>query len=104
MLSKKIIEEYYDCWIDNDRKGASSYLADDLIFRSPQDNFDSAGAFLDACWKYSRDFNSMEYIHTLFTDDGAYIVYTGKDFCVGELIKIRGGKISEIYVTFDPTR
>jgi ketosteroid isomerase-like protein len=26
------------------------------------------------------------------------------DFCCGELLKVRDGRISEIYVTFEPTR
>ena len=67
------------------------------------DNFDSADTFLDKCWSYSKDFNEMEYLHEVYADNSGYIVYRMGDFWVGELIKCKDGKITEIYVTFKPT-
>lgn len=104
MNVQEIIKEYYDGWLGSDREKALSFLADNLKFRSPQDNFDSAKAFLDKCWEFSENFNKMEIEHAVYGPDSAYIVYLGNGFCCGELIKVRGGKISEVYVTFDPTR
>jgi hypothetical protein len=104
MKNKVIVEEYYQSWIDSNREKARSLLADDLKFRSPRDNFDSAEDFINACWGLSESFNTMEDLHTVFDADGAYIVYRGENFCCGELLKIIDGKVQEIYVTFDPTR
>jgi len=99
-----IIKKYYDCWLNNDRDGARSFLADDLKFRSPQDSFDNADDFISTCWKFAEGFDRMDYLHEIYSEKGGYIVYSGGDFCCGELIIIRDSKISEIYVTFEPTR
>ena len=103
MSTEAIIRDYFDGWLKSDRAKVRSYLADNLKFRSPADNFDDADSFLDACWKYSRDFSEMTFEHSVFAADSGYIVYTSGDLCSGELIKIHDGKISEIYVTFNPT-
>jgi hypothetical protein len=103
MNSKEIVETYYQCWIDSNREKARSFLADDLKFSSPQDKFESADDFINACWALSESFHSMDVLHTVYDDEGAYIVYKGESFCAGELLKIKDGKIQEIYVTFDPT-
>ena len=102
--AKVLVEAYYLSWLNNDRAKARSLLADDLKFRNPRDNFDSADAFMDSCWQLAEHFNSMTIEHAVYDSQGAYIVYQGEGFCCGELLKIKDKKIREIYVTFDPTR
>jgi len=51
---KDIIAIYYNSWVINDKPSAREQLADDLLFRSPNDSFDSADAFMDACWQFSE--------------------------------------------------
>ena len=104
MQTRELITEYYGSWLANNRQKARSLLADDLVFRSPKDNFDNADAFMETCWKLAENFNSMDIEHLVCADDAAYIVYRGDGFCCGELLKIADGKICAVYVTFDPTR
>jgi ketosteroid isomerase-like protein len=103
MTTAAIIKDNFDGWLEGDRDKVRSYLADDLKFRSPSDNFYDADSFLNACWKYSQDFSQMTIEHGVFAADSGYIVYTSGDLWSGELIEIRDGKICEIYVTFNPT-
>ena len=103
MTTESIIKGYYGHWLKGDRDAARAMLADDLTFRSPADNFDGADAFIDKCWALSEQFNAMDVLHQVYDDSSGYLVYRTGDFCCGELHKIRDGKISEIYVTFNPT-
>ncbi|MCG8433726.1 MAG: nuclear transport factor 2 family protein [Gammaproteobacteria bacterium] len=104
MDTKSLIEKYYQAWIDSDRQQARSLMADDLKFRSPNDDFDSADAFLEGCWRHAAGFNEMNVAHAVYDEQGGYIVYSGEGFSCGELVKVKDGKINEIYVTFNPTQ
>jgi ketosteroid isomerase-like protein len=101
--TKSITDAYYQGWVRSDRDAVRSLLADDLLFRSPEDDFDAADEFLDACWKFAEGFDAFTVEHAVYAEDGAYVVYTFGDFACGELLKIENGKISEIFVTFNPT-
>ena len=89
--------------VSNDRSGARSRLADDLIFRSPMNDFDGADAFLDCCWEYAEGFNSYQPVQEAYDDNSAYVAYGVGEMKVGEFIRMRDGKISEIHVTFKVT-
>ncbi|MHA7871436.1 MAG: nuclear transport factor 2 family protein, partial [Hyphococcus sp.] len=101
--AKEIIRAYYDAWLKSDRDSARAFLKDDFKLRSPNDNFDSADAFFDACWRFAADFNEMHMLQEVYEDDAAFIAYTFGDFPVAEFHKIRDGKIAEVFVTFNPT-
>ncbi|MGI9383097.1 MAG: hypothetical protein ACR2PO_08070 [Methyloligellaceae bacterium] len=103
MTTESVIMDYYGSWLNGDRDRARSLLADDLKFRSPQDNFDTADAFLGTCWKLSESFDAMDVIHEVFDASGGYLVYRSGSFLCGEFVKVRDGRIAEIYVTFNPT-
>ena len=103
MSIQETIETYYRCWVDNHRELARSLLADDLTFRSPEDNFDGADAFLDACWKYADKTDEIAIVHSVYGEAGGYVVLRMGDFHSGELVKVRNGLICEIYVTFNVT-
>lgn len=101
--TKSVIARYYRAWIESDQDTARSFLADNLKFRSPDLNVDSADDFMNACWEYAASFNEKEVIHEVYGEHEAYYVYKFNEFCVGELIKVVNGKITEVYVTFNPT-
>ena len=103
MTTSSIVRDYYASWLNGDRDAARGLLADDLKFRSPVGNFDTADAFIEQCWHLSEQFDSMDMLHQVYDEAGGYIVYRTGDFCAGELLKVRDGRISEIYVTFNPT-
>lgn len=104
MNVQQIIKEYYDGWLKSDLAKVKMLLCHDLKFRSPEDDFDDAKSFLDSCWKFSENFDTMNIEHAVYDKDSAYLVYGSNEFYCGELIKIKDSKISEIYVTFAPTR
>ena len=100
---REIIEQYYDGWIRSDRECIRSLLADDLHFKSPDDEFDDADSFLGQCSRLAEGFREMKVAHSLFAEDGGYLVYTCGDFAIGELLKVLDGRITEIYVTYNST-
>ncbi len=104
MTPHEIVEQYYECWLRSDRDGARALVADDLKFRSPQDDFDRADDFFEKCWAFSEGFDEMKVEHRVADAEAVYLVYSSGDFACGELHKVRDGKITEIYVTFEPTR
>lgn len=103
MDTRKIISDYYACWTGNDREGARALLADNLLFRSPMDNFDSADEFMAACWPYSENFNEFEPVQEAYAADSAYIAYPVGEMMVGEFHRFRDGRICEVHVTFNVT-
>ena len=103
MDSGRITREYYGCWINNDRAGARGLLADDLVFRSPMDNFAGADAFLDSCWQFAEGFESFEPVQEAYADNTAYVAYSVGEMMVGEFLRFRDGRISEIWVSFRVT-
>ena len=62
-----------------------------------------ADAFLDCCWEYAAGFNSFEPVQEAYGGNTAYVAYGVGDIKVGEFIRMRDGKISEIWVTFRVT-
>ena len=100
---KDIIAIYYDSWVINDKISAREQLADDLQFRSPNGNYDSADTFMDACWPFSEYFTKFKLLHQVYEENKAYIIYPMDKIYIGEFIKFKDGKISEIYVSFNPT-
>lgn len=103
MNTKKIIHGYFECWVKNDRDGARKLLDDKLKFRSPVDNFDNADDFLNKCWIFADELNELNVYQEIYDDISGYIVYGINDFVSGEYIKVGFNKITEIYVTFNPT-
>jgi len=104
MNIKKITYDYYQAWVDNDREKVRSLLDSQLKFRSPKDSFDNAEDFVEYCWKYAEGFDIFNVKHEVYDENSCYVVYGSIDFCCGDLLKIRDGKIYEIYVTFNPIR
>lgn len=104
MNIKEIIYDYYLGWVDNDRGKVRSLLDSNLKFRSPKDSFETADEFLEKCWKYAEGFDVFNVQHEVYGEDCCYVVYGSIDFCCGDLLKVRDGKIYEIYVSFNPVR
>ena len=100
---KNIISNYYQAWIQNNKDLAESYLYKSLHFKSPNDEFHSAQEFLNACWQYSNTFTEFNIVQEVYSENDAYIVYKMGEMHIGELIKTKNNKITEIYVTFNPT-
>lgn len=100
---KEIILNYYTAWVENDYTKAKSFISENLKFKSPDDQFNSAESFLNECWQYAELFTAFIIIQEVYSEYDAYIVYKMDKLNVGEFIKTKNGEITEIYVTFNPT-
>ena len=103
MDGRKMVADYYGYWVSGDRSAARALLADDLRFRSPMDNFDSADAFFEKCWQYAEGFTDFSPVQEVYADNSAYVAYDVGGMMVGEFIRFRDGRICEIWVSFNVT-
>jgi ketosteroid isomerase-like protein len=97
MTNAELIKTYFDAWVNGDKATVAGMLADDMKLTSPQESYDSAEAFLDACWKYSEVFESIECIHIVSEGTTSMLCYEGtfKDgkYRMCEFYEIVDGKI-----------
>jgi len=100
---EEIIYNYYNAWVYNKKEKVILTLSENLIFKSPNEEYTSASQFIDSCWKYAAHFKSFNLIEGIFSNQSAYIIYKMGNIHIGELIKTKNNKITEIYVTFNPT-
>lgn len=103
MSAQRIIERYYQSWVDDDREAVREVLAEDVKFRSPTADCDGADAFLQECWDHSEGFDRFDVVHAVYGELSGYVAYRAGSFCCGEFVRVADGRITEIYVTFDPT-
>jgi ketosteroid isomerase-like protein len=102
--NKELVKKYYNSWAKRDRQAVRECLADDFIFRSPQDVFYKADDFLDGCWHYGEDVDEVKFVKSVVQVDEAFVLLewfhtnTGKSFHDTEYIKIKDGKFKEILV------
>ena len=91
------------------RKKVRELLHAQLEFTSPQDRFDSADAFLSACWRYSTGLAGVQYVKEVYEGDRAFVILRwqnqdGSTFADAEYLEAHGGKIVKIVVVnSDPT-
>ncbi len=100
---EEIIKDYYNAWVNNNKERVNLILSDNLIFKSPNEEYTSASQFIDSCWKYATHFKSFNIIEGIYSNQTAYILYKMGNMYIGGLIKTKNNKITEIYVTFNPT-
>lgn len=99
---RETVREYYEAWAGGDRERVRALLADDLDFRSPQDRFAGAEAFLECCWQYSEGLTGVEFVRELYEGDRGFVVLRwrteGGSFYDAEYVRADGGKLREILV------
>jgi hypothetical protein len=100
---RKIVHGYYEAWAARRRDDVRVHLADQLVFRSPQDSFDSADAFLSACWKYSSALVGVEFAEEVYDGNKAFVILRwmsedGSSFADAEYLWVEEGKVSKIVV------
>ena len=100
---REIVRAYYLAWSAQDRDVVRRLLDDRLSFRSPQDRFDSADAFLSACWRYSEGLTGVRFARELYDSDRAFVVlwWVGEGdsaFADAEYVEVADGRIRRIVV------
>ncbi len=100
MDAKKIIYQYYQAWIDNQRQNAYQLLDESLHFKSPHDEFFSASEFMNKCWQYSPSFTEFNVVSETYSGDSAHIAYNMNGTIITEKITLNQNKISEIIVDY----
>jgi hypothetical protein len=98
-----IVRRYYRAWARQDRAAVRAILADDLDFRSPQDRFTGADAFLVECWRYSEGLADVEFVEAIPSGDRAFVMLDwimedGGRFAGAETLRVEAGRIKRIIV------
>ncbi len=102
-LVRQTVDRYLRAWATQDREGAEEELAPDLDFRSPQDRFSGADAFLAECWKYAMGLTDVKILESVYDESSAFLLlewHTAHGpYCSAEYYVLRQGKICKILVT-----
>lgn len=97
MTNAELMKSYFNAWLCGDKATVAGMLADDMKLTSPQESYDTAESFLEACWKYSEEFQSIEIIHIVSEGAATMLCYEGtfKDgkYRMCEYYEIVEGKI-----------
>jgi hypothetical protein len=100
---KNLVHRYYEAWASQQQEQVRRLLRDDLIFRSPQDRFDSADVFLGKCWRYSEGLAGVRFLREIYDGDQAFVILEwssadGTRFADAEYVRVDGEGIAEILV------
>jgi hypothetical protein len=103
LSTKDTVRGYYEAWAAQDREAVRSQLDSALSFRSPQDSFESAEAFLSACWRFSSGLKGVSFVTEVYDDARAFVVLRwlnddGSTFEDAEYVEVSDGVISRILV------
>jgi hypothetical protein len=102
-ITREIVRRYYKAWASQDRGQVRALLNDQLQFSSPQETFESADAFLEACWKYSEGLTSVQFTIEVYEDSEAFVIllWSNEDasgFTDAEYLQVDQGKVKRIVV------
>ena len=100
---REVVRSYYTSWASQDRTGVRTLLANDVEFRSAQDQFKDADDFLAACWKYAEGIVGVSFMKELYSQDQAFVILTWKNadgsvFVDAEYLRVESGRVCEILV------
>ena len=104
----QIIQEYFRAFHSGDANAARQLLADDLQLEGPFEKFDNADDYLQAVAKLGPIVKDVDMKKMWADDNDACVIYDMiTDTPIGtapivEWHSVRGGKIAEIRVYFDP--
>ncbi|MGD9094003.1 MAG: nuclear transport factor 2 family protein [Anaerolineales bacterium] len=102
-ITREIVRCYYKAWASQDRSEVRALLHDRLQFTSPQETFDSADAFLGACWNYSEGLTGVQFAIEVYEDSEAFVILVwfnevGSGFTDAEYLQVGREKIKRIVV------
>lgn len=102
-ITREIVHRYYKAWASQDRSEVRALLNDQLEFASPQESYESADAFLDACWKYSEGLTGVQFSKEVYEDGDAFVILLwsnedGSSFADAEYLQVAQEKIKQIVV------
>ena len=100
---RDLVHRYYEAWAARDRDAAARQLADELTFVSPEDRYESAAAFLSACWRYSEGLAGVGFLHEIYDEGQAFVILQwrmedGSTFQGAEYLRCADGAIRDILV------
>lgn len=101
--TRDVVRAYYEAWARQDREGVRALLADDVSFRSPQDRFETADAFLEACWAHAEGLSGVTFERELYDGEQAFVLLGwqfggGEGFVDAEYVRVRSGRVVEVLV------
>jgi hypothetical protein len=100
---RDLTHRYYTAWAAQHRERARELLHRELVFTSPQDHFDSADAFLSACWTYSSGLAGVRFVKEVYEGGRAFVILRwlnedGSSFVDAEYLESACGRITRILV------
>ena len=100
-----LIRGAYDKFAARDEEGFADLMADDFVFRSPDDPELDKAAYFERCWPNAGNQKAFEIDRVFVSGDEAFIRYeiTRPDdtrFRNTEFFRLRDGKIAEVQVYY----
>lgn len=100
---RDIVHRYYEGWATHDLGVSRKLLSDSLVFRSPQDIFKDADAFLRECGHFGEELTGVDYLIEVYAEDEAFVILEwgmgeGQSFIDAEYLRIQDDRIAEIIV------
>lgn len=100
---KTVVRDYYEGWAEGDLARSRGHMDKICCFKSPQDKFQTADQFFEACSHLSEGLVSIKFLREIYSGDEAFVILewyleSGATFMDAEYLKMRDGKIVEIIV------
>jgi len=102
-ITREIVHRYYKAWASQALREVQALLHNQLNFASPQETFDSANEFLEACWKYSDGLTGVQFNTEVYENREAFVILQwsyedGSSFVNAEYLQVDQEKIERIVV------
>jgi len=104
----EVVERYQRAFGSGDAQAARSLLADDLRFKGPIEEFDNADDYMQSVAKLAQIVTGTDVKKVLADGDDVVTIYDlhtnspAGTSNIAEWATVKGGKIAEIRVFFDP--
>jgi ketosteroid isomerase-like protein len=102
----EVVERYFDAWTSKDFDTARSLLRDDLSFKGPLEQLDSADALIESIKQLAQIVTGAERHGIVEQDDQVCVIYDLHTVpiataAVAEWYTVRDGKIAKMQAFFD---
>ena len=98
-----VVARYYTAWVRRDWALARAVLADDVQFRSAQEQLDNVEALFQVCWPNGERLVGVRFLKRVYSDEEAFVILEWTDDDGGtvvgaEYLRVADGKIVEIMI------
>jgi ketosteroid isomerase-like protein len=104
--SVEVVQQFFECYLEQDLTTAQRLAADDLTFTSPQDDHINRATYFDKCFPTASRVRWQELKRIVAaTDEDVFVMYeyellSGDVHRNAELITVRDGRVTKVQVFF----